>query len=246
MVFSIPAGFCLPLRTDPALPDLRTVQPVIARPCRQAPGAFKPPLVSMPKQSAQPPQDRSIQHAEPARLWRPVPQLLWAWALFLGLAFSAGPARASELDTAQRQWLAGQRSTAVATLEAALQQTPDELKLRFALGVMRMELGELAAALQIFSALTQDFPDLADPYNNLAVIHASQGELDLARVELERALNLQPGHAQAQENLGDVLLRQALRAYQRAQQALAAPSGPLALKLKRTHDLLQETGTRGR
>ena len=73
--------------------------------------------------------------------------------------------QASELDIAQRQWLAGQRQQAVGTLEAALKQTPDELKLRFALGVMRMEMGQLSSAQQIFIQLTEDFPDLADPYN---------------------------------------------------------------------------------
>lgn len=167
-----------------------------------------------------------------------------ALAALLFHLFGLSLAHASELDIAQRQWLAGQRPQAVATLEAALKQTPDELKLRFALGVMRMELGEQGSAQQIFIQLTEDFPDLADPYNNLAVIHASQGDLDRARNELEQALRLQPNHAQAQENLGDVLLRQALRAYQRAQQALAAPSTTLALKLKRTHDLLQEASRR--
>lgn len=156
------------------------------------------------------------------------------------LLLSLGAARADELANAQKQWLAGQRAQAVATLEQALSKTPDELKLRFALGVMRMELGELGSAQTIFIALTQDFPDLADPYNNLAVLYAGQGKLDEARSQLEQALRLQPDHAQAQENLGDVLLRLALRAYQRAQAALAAPSEPLALKLKRTHDLLQQ------
>lgn len=165
--------------------------------------------------------------------------------LTLGLLAPAW-SQASELDIAQRQWLAGQRQQAVGTLEAALKQTPDELKLRFALGVMRMELGQLSSAQQIFIQLTEDFPDLADPYNNLAVIHAGQGDLDRARNELEQALRLQPSHAQAQENLGDVLLRQALRAYQRAQEAMAAPSTSLALKLKRTHDLLQEASSRSR
>lgn len=165
--------------------------------------------------------------------------------LTLGLLAPAW-SQASELDIAQRQWLAGQRQQAVGTLEAALKQTPDELKLRFALGVMRMEMGQLSSAQQIFIQLTEDFPDLADPYNNLAVIHAGQGDLDRARNELEQALRLQPSHAQAQENLGDVLLRQALRAYQRAQEAMAAPSTSLALKLKRTHDLLQEASSRSR
>ena len=157
----------------------------------------------------------------------------------LALLMTAGIARATELETAQKLWLAGQRPQAVATIEAALKQTPDELKLRFALGVMRMEMGEQDQALTIFTALTQDFPDLADPYNNLAVIHASQGQLDQAYNELTQALRLQPEHAQAQENLGDVLLRLAERAYQRAQAAQIAPSDTLALKLKRTQALLQ-------
>jgi len=164
-----------------------------------------------------------------------------SWLLLPALLLlGPGLAQASDLETAQKQWLAGQRPQAVATIEQALAKTPDELKLRFALGVMRMELGQLAAAQALFVALTQDFPDLADPYNNLAVIHASQGELDQARDELEQALRLQPEHAQAQENLGDVLLRLALRAYQRAQTALAAPSPLLTLKLQRTQDLLQQ------
>ena len=157
--------------------------------------------------------------------------------LLLTLLLATGMARAGDLETAQKQWLAGQQTQAVATVEQALKQTPDELKLRFALGVMKLELGEQPTALDIFTALSQDFPDLADPLNNLAVIHAAQGELDLARVELEQALRLQPEHAQAQENMGDVLLRLAARAYQRAQAALVLPSEALALKLQRTQAL---------
>ena len=159
--------------------------------------------------------------------------------VLLPLLFCAGLARAGEFEKAQKLWLAGQRPQAVATIERALKQTPDELNLRFTLGVMKMEMGEPASALTIFTALSQDFPDLADPLNNLAVIHAGQGDLDQARSELEQALRLQPEHAQAQENHGDVLLRQAARAYQRAQAALASPSDALALKLRRTQALLQ-------
>jgi len=173
----------------------------------------------------------------------------WPARLLLPLVLlsTLGLARANtELESAQKLWLAGQRPQAVALVEQALSKTPDELKLRFALGVMRMELGEQIAALSIFTALTQDFPDLADPYNNLAVIHAGQGLLDQARSELEQALRLQPEHAQAQENLGDVLLRLAVRAYQRAQAVLVSPSEPLALKIKRSQDLLLQITPRAR
>lgn len=159
--------------------------------------------------------------------------------MVLSLLLFASSARAAELEVAQKLWLAGQRTQAVAHIEQALKATPDVLKLRFALGVMKLELGEQPAALEIFTALSQDFPDLADPHNNLAVIYAAQGDLDRANDELQQALRLEPEHAQAQENHGDVLLRLAARAYQRAQAALAAPSDVLAIKLRRTQALLQ-------
>jgi len=154
--------------------------------------------------------------------------------LALLAALAALPARADDLASAQRLWLAGQKAQAVQQVEQALARTPDDLQLRFALGVMRMELGDRAQALTLFTRLTQDFPDLADPYNNLAVLHAAAGELDEAKAALEQALRLQPEHAQALENLGDVLTRLALRAYQRAQKAALAPSDALAGKISRT------------
>jgi len=160
------------------------------------------------------------------------------------MALAAAPVRADDLANAQRLWLAGQKSQAVEQIEQALTRQPDDLQLRFALGVMRMELGERAQALELFTRLTQDFPDLADPYNNLAVLHAAAGELDEAKVALEQALRLQPEHAQAQENLGDVLLRLALRAYQRAQKASLMPSDALAGKISRTLALTRDLRTR--
>lgn len=160
------------------------------------------------------------------------------------LALAASPARADELGNAQRLWLAGQKTQAVETLEQALKRAPDDLQLRFALGVMRMELGDRNGARDLFMRLTQDFPDLADPFNNLAVLHAAAGELDAAQTALEHALRLQPDHAQAQENLGDVLLRLALRAYQRAQKVAIAPSDALAGKINRTLALTRELRSR--
>ena len=154
--------------------------------------------------------------------------------LALLAALASAPARADDLASAQRLWLAGQKTQAIEQVEQALARTPDDLQLRFAQGVMRMELGDRAKALEIFTRLTQDFPDLADPYNNLAVLHAAAGELDEAQAALEQALRLQPEHAQAQENLGDVLMRLALRAYQRAQKLSLAPSDALAGKINGT------------
>lgn len=164
--------------------------------------------------------------------------------LLLLAALAALPAHADDLATAQRLWLAGQKTQAVDQVEQALTRTPDDLQLRFNLGVMRMELGDRAKAQAIFTRLTQDFPDLADPYNNLAVLHAAAGELDEAKAALEQALRLQPEHAQAQENLGDVLLRLALRAYTRAQKSSLTPNDALATKIDRTLALTRELRTR--
>lgn len=47
---------------------------------------------------------------------------------------------------------------------------------------------------------------------------AGRGELDRARTALENAVRALPGYALAQENLGDVYLRMAARAYERAGQ----------------------------
>lgn len=164
--------------------------------------------------------------------------------LLLLAALAWMPARADDLASAQRLWLAGQKTQAVEQVEQALARAPDDLQLRFALGVMRMELGDRVKAMSIFTRLTQDFPDLADPFNNLAVLHAAAGELDEAKAALEQALRLQPEHAQAQENLGDVLVRLALRAYQHAQKAAVAPSDALADKINRTLALTRELRTR--
>lgn len=165
-------------------------------------------------------------------------------SLALLVLLAALPARADDLASAQRLWLAGQKAQAVEQVETALGRMPDDLRLRFALGVMRMELGERDKARTIFTRLTQDFPDLADPYNNLAVLHAAAGELDEAKAALEQALRLQPDHAQALENLGDVMVRLALRAYQRAQKAAVAPSDALAGKIDRTQALSRDLRSR--
>ena len=52
--------------------------------------------------------------------------------------------------------------------------------------------------------ISQDFPELAEPHNNLAAIYAAAGHYGKARVELEESIRLNPNYATAHENLGDV------------------------------------------
>jgi tetratricopeptide (TPR) repeat protein len=71
-------------------------------------------------------------------------------------------------------------------------------------------------AIEVFQELTEDFPELAEPYNNLAALHAARGDFERARIALEQALRSNPGYATALENLGDVHGMLASRAYARA------------------------------
>ncbi len=114
---------------------------------------------------------------------------------------------------------AGNRERALAILDAALGENPRDARLRFARAVQLAEAGRQALALTAFTELTQEFPELPEPHNNLATIYASRGELDLALNQLEMALRALPSYALAQENLGDLYLRLAERSYQLALQA---------------------------
>ena len=101
---------------------------------------------------------------------------------------------------------------------------------------MLTELQRTNEAIDALNKLIEDFPDLPEPYNNLAVLLAAQGRIDSARGLLETALLHDPNYAVAHENLGDVFLRLAQREFDRA---IAAGRNDEALqrKLKSTRDL---------
>jgi tetratricopeptide (TPR) repeat protein len=101
---------------------------------------------------------------------------------------------------------------------------------------MLSETGREAEAMEVFERLTQDHPDLPEPYNNLAVLHAARGQLDRARELLELALRQDPGYFAAQENLGDVFARLAQRAYEKASASQQAEPS-LQRKLRIARDL---------
>ncbi len=77
-------------------------------------------------------------------------------------------------------------------------------------------LGHADEALQVLRGMVDRFPEMAAPYNNLAVLYAAKGQLEEARKNLTMALMVQPNYATAQENLGDVYVALAKHAYQAA------------------------------
>ena len=127
------------------------------------------------------------------------------------------------------QFRRGEPGAALLRLDQALAARPGDAGLRFLQGVLLAESGRPAEAVAVFERMNEDFPDLPEPYNNLAVIEAAKGQLDRARGLLETALRLDPTYRTAHENLGDVFVRLAQRAYEAAANS---PSAEPALKSK--------------
>lgn len=130
---------------------------------------------------------------------------------------SAVPAPAPYTEV-QRLLQAGQYPEALAMAEGWLAGQAADPQMRFLLGVIQSRMGNAALAGDTFTRLTQDYPELPEPYNNLAVLHAQQDRLDEARAALEMAIRLNPGYAVAHQNLGDVYARMAAQAYAQALQ----------------------------
>ena len=132
--------------------------------------------------------------------------------------FGAAATRADELQDANKFLKAGQHREALASVNKALAAKPRDPQARFLKAVILTEQGNTREAIDMFTRLTQDFPDLPEPYNNLAVIYASQGQYEKARVSLEQSIRTHPSYATAYENLGDVYAKLASQAYDKALQ----------------------------
>lgn len=131
---------------------------------------------------------------------------------------SAAPARADDLDDASRLLKAGQRDQALERVNRVLAAKSGDPKARFLKGIILTEQGNTKEAIEIFTKLTQDYPNLPEPYNNLAVIYAGQGQYEKARAALEQSIRTHPSYATAYENLGDVYAKLASQAYDKALQ----------------------------
>ncbi len=137
---------------------------------------------------------------------------------------------------------AGRLKEALQTVEArqaveAMRHTPGtDVQLMFLHARILAEMNRTAEAEAIYLQMTGRFPELPEPWNNLAALYVKRNELDQARRALEMAIMINPKYSIAQANLGDVQLNLALRAYQSAEQAGVSGLGP---KIKRVKELLE-------
>jgi hypothetical protein len=141
-------------------------------------------------------------------------------ALLVGLALNGmiAFATADEFSDAERLLKQGQSSEALEKVDSYIAGRPKEARGRFLKGLILIEMGQPTEAMAVFSALSEDYPELPEPYNNLAVVYAQQKQYEKARTALEMAIRTDPGYALARENLGDVYARLASQAYDQALQ----------------------------
>jgi len=177
----------------------------------------------------------------------PAHSRLFANSLLLAAVLTlshAGVARADEIQDVSKMVRAGQYDQALQRADAYLATKPrNAAQMRFLKGLILTEQNKTTDAIAVFQRLSEDFPELPEPYNNLAVLYASQGQFDKARASLEMAIRTHPSYATAHENLGDVYAKLASQAYDRALQLDSANSAAQT-KLALIRDLVGGAGQR--
>lgn len=159
-----------------------------------------------------------------------------ALSVLLACGWVAAHAQADDLAEARALIREGQSGRALEQINAYLETNADDAGARFLRGVALTESGRHREAVEVFTTLTRDFPELPEPYNNLAVLHARNGDLEAARSALLEAIRIHPRYATAHENLGDVYAKMAAAEFGRASEL--DPSNTTAREKLRVVDAL--------
>lgn len=176
---------------------------------------------------------------------RTLPRLLRLLALTALVGTGAAQAQANDYAEITQLLKAGKAAEALTKADQRLSATPRDPQLRFLKGVAQAESGKPADAVATFTKLTEDYPELPEPYNNLAVLYANQNQLDKARTALEMAIRTNPSYATAHENLGDIYAKLASQAYNKALQLDAANATSVKPKLALIRELFSADIAKG-
>lgn len=145
-------------------------------------------------------------------------QALHSFALCALLSLCCASAHADIYQDVQTLVSSGQWRQAELKAQEHLFTQPTDPQMRLLLSRIQDGQGQASDALITLQALTQSFPELPEPYNNLAVLLARQKRYAEALAQLQAAVRARPDYATALENLGDVYVALALQAYQNAGQ----------------------------
>ena len=112
----------------------------------------------------------------------------------------------------------GQLNQALVKADEYLAKNPRDPQMQFLKALIQQDAGKQADAIASYTRLMEAYPELPEPYNNIAVLYAAQGQYDKARAALEMATRTSRSYAVAHENLGDVYARLASQSYNQALQ----------------------------
>ena len=165
--------------------------------------------------------------------------------LALATLAGTGLAHANDYNEITQLLKAGKPADALAKADQRLAETPRDPQLRFLRGVAQADAGKHNEAIVTFTKLTEEYPELPEPYNNLAVLYAGQNQLDKSRAALEMAIRTNPSYATAHENLGDIYAKLASQAYNKALQLDAASATSVKPKLALIRELFSADIAKG-
>jgi len=162
-------------------------------------------------------------------------------ALLPALAYpTLADAAVSSVQEANQAFRQGNNKAALDKVDSFLTANPKDAQGRFLKGLVLTEMNRYSDAIKIFTGLTEDFPELPEPYNNLAVLYAAQADYERAKNSLEMAIRTHPSYATAHENLGDIYAKMASQAYDKAMQ-LDKSNTSAQTKLALIRDLFSPT-----
>ncbi|MDZ7892015.1 MAG: tetratricopeptide repeat protein [Rhodoferax sp.] len=162
----------------------------------------------------------------------------------LAATLSFGVAHADDYADVAQLVRNGKLPEAMAKADQYLAAKPRDPQMRFLKGVIQRDSGKNTDAIATFTRLTEDYPELPEPYNNLAVLYAGQSQFDKARTALEMAIRTNPSYTTAHENLGDVYAKLASQAYGKALQ-LDANNAAVPPKLALIRELFNPATAKG-
>lgn len=145
-----------------------------------------------------------------------------------GMLLLGNVAHADDLQEFSRLADAGEYARALSGVNLYLLTHQQDVRAQFLKGVILARQNKREDAIEVFEALTRKHPEYPEPYNNLAVLYAEQGQYEQARLTLEKAINTNSSYATAHQNLGGIYAKMASDAYDKALQverskALPAP-----------------------
>lgn len=158
---------------------------------------------------------------------------LAAMVFLLMALFAQGSAAAAAENPAGAE--AAERLEA---LEDRIRENPEDIQAVFEKALLLARMDRVEEAKDLYESLISDYPNIPEPYNNLAALYAAEGRLVEARNLLETVTNTHPGLAIAHENLGDVYAALAAAEYGKLGELGEAPETAMR-KLKALREVVE-------